>query len=151
VIAGRASSAYCTAQHVFSPSGYPLVVAVEPSYYWDSHHLAPCMLRATRRSTLFRDLLLNTLMRSCPVEVRHIHIEHALELLLVEDEQVIKACLPHTPQEAFADRIGSGSVIRCFKNLNSTRCRHTSETGPKFTIVITDQVLWCLPIRRGLS
>ncbi len=100
---------------------------------------------------LFGDLLLNTLMGPCPVEVRRIRIEHPLELLLVEDEQVIKACLPHTPQEAFADRIGSGSVIRCFKKLNRTRCRHTSETGPKFTIVITDQILWCLPIRRGFS
>src|SRR2546423_13637018 len=61
------------------------------------------------------------------------------------------AFLPHTPQEAFADRISSGSVIWCFKKLNNTGCRHTSETGPKFSIVITDQVLWCLPIRSGFS
>ena len=90
-------------------------------------------------------------MRSCLIEVRYILIEDALELSLMKDQQMVEAFLPHTPQEALADRIGSGSVIRCFKNLNSTGCRHTSETGPKFTIVITDQVLWCLPIRRGLS
>ena len=99
----------------------------------------------------FRDLLLNTLMRSCPVEVRHIRIEHALELLLVENEQVIKAFLPHTPQKAFANRIGSGSVIRCFKNLDGTRGRHTSETGAKFAIIITNQILRYLPIWRGFS
>ncbi len=99
----------------------------------------------------FWKLLHDTLVRLCPVEVRHIHIEHALELLLVEDEQVVKACLSHTPGEAFADSIGSGSVIGCFKNLNRTRCRHTSETGAKFTLVITDQILWCLPIRGGFS
>ena len=80
-------------------------------------------------------------MWSCPVEVRHIHIEHALELLLMEDEQVVKAFLSHTPQEAFADRIGSGSVIRCFKNLNGTRCRHPGETGAKFAIIITNEIL----------
>ena len=86
----------------------------------------------------FWKLLHDPLMRSCPVEVCYIHIEHALELLLVEDKQVIKAFLPHTPQEVFTDRIGSGSVIRCFKKLNSTRCRYTSETGAKFAIVITN-------------
>jgi hypothetical protein len=107
------------------------------------------MLRGTRRSTLFRDLLPNTLMGSCPVEVRHIRIEDALELLLVEDEQLIKAFLPHTPGEAFADRVGSGSMIWRFKNLNSTRCRHTSETGTKFAIVITHQIPRCLPIWGG--
>jgi hypothetical protein len=41
----------------------------------------------------FWKLLHDPLMRSCPVEVRHIHIEHALELLLVEDEQVGKRLL----------------------------------------------------------
>ena len=72
--------------------------------------------------------MLNTLMRSRSVEVRHIHIEHALELLLVEDEQVIKAFLPHTSQEAFADRIGSGSMNGRFENLDGTRGRHPSKT-----------------------
>ncbi len=39
----------------------------------------------------------------------------------------------------------------CFENLNRTGCGHTSETGPKFTIVIMNQILRCLPIRRGFS
>jgi len=90
-------------------------------------------------------------MRSCLLEVHHMRIEYALELPLMKNQQMVEACLPHTPQEALTDRIGSGSVIRCFKNLNSTRCRRTSETGPKFTLVITDQILWCLPIWRGFS
>ena len=77
---------YCTAQHVFSQSGYPLVVVVESSQYWDSHHLTPRMLRGTRRSTLFRYLLLSPLMRSGQVEVCHILFEHALKLLLMKDE-----------------------------------------------------------------
>ena len=98
----------------------------------------------------FWKLLHDPLVRSCPVEVRHIPIEHALELLLVEDEQVVKACLSHTPGEAFADRIGAGSVRGCLKNLNRTRCRHTSETGAKFTPVLTDQIRWCLPIGKEL-
>ena len=90
-------------------------------------------------------------MWSCQVEVGHIPIENPLELLLVEDQQVVKAFLSYTSQEAFADRISSGSVIRRFKNLHVTRGRHSSETGAKFTIVIPNQILWCLPIRRGFS
>jgi hypothetical protein len=38
-----------------------------------------------------------------------------------------------------------------FENLNGTRYRHPSEAGPKFAIIITNQILRCLPIRRGFS
>ena len=44
-----------------------------------------------------------------------------------KDQDMIKAFLSHTPQEAFADRIGSWGMIRCFENLNRTCCRYTSE------------------------
>ena len=75
-----------------------------------------------------------------------------MQLLLTEDQYVvIQALSPNTPQEAFADRIGSWRMIRRFENLDGTRGRHTSETGAKFTIIITNEILWCLPIRRGFS
>ena len=69
----------------------------------------------------------------------------------MEDQQVVEAFLSYTSQEAFADRIGSGSVIGCVENLNSTGCRHTSETGAKFAVVITHQILRILPKRGGFS
>ena len=46
---------------------------------------------------MFRDMLPNPLMGSCLVEVHHIHIEHALQLLLLKDQQMVQAFLPHTP------------------------------------------------------
>jgi hypothetical protein len=58
-------------------SGYPLVVMVEPTHYWNSTHLATCILRGNSRFARFRNLLPNPLMRSCPVEVHDILIEHA--------------------------------------------------------------------------
>ena len=70
---------------------------------------------------------MDPLMRSSAVEVYDIPIEHALELPLVKDQDMIKAFLSHTPQEAFADRIGSWSMIGCFENLNLTCCSNTSE------------------------
>ena len=64
---------------------------------------------------------------------------------------MVKAFLPHTPHKAFADGVRAWRVIRRFENLNGTRYRHPSEAGPKFAIIITNQILRCLPIRRGFS
>ena len=105
----------------------------------------------SRRYRQCWNLLLDALMRSCLVEVRHIRIEDALELLLAKDQQVIEAFLPHTPGEAFADCIGSWCVKGRFENLNRTRCRHASKAKLKFAIVITKQILWRLSIRGGFS
>jgi hypothetical protein len=80
-----------------SASGCPAVVMVQPTHDRKSDHLVPCILSGRNRATPFRDLLRNPLMRSCLVEVDHIHIEHALELLLLKDQQVIQTFLPYTP------------------------------------------------------
>ena len=90
-------------------------------------------------------------MRSCLVEVRYIRIEDALELSIMKDQQMVEAFLPHTPQEALTDRIGSGSVIRSLENLDATCRRHPDETGSKLAVVIMNQILGCLPIRGGFS
>jgi hypothetical protein len=90
-------------------------------------------------------------MGPCLIEVGHISIEDALELPLVKNQQVVQTFLPHTPQEPLADRIGSGSVIRGHENLDAACRRHTSEEGPKFGIIIPNQVLGCVPIRGRFS
>jgi hypothetical protein len=64
---------------------------------------------------------------------------------------MVKALLPDTPQKAFADRISLWSMKRRFENLNRTCCSHASKTWTKFTIIITNQILWRLPIRCSLS
>ncbi len=69
----------------------------------------------------------------------------------MEDQQIVKAFLPQTPQKAFADGVRAWRVIRRFENLNGTCCCHPSEARPKFAIIITNQILRCLPIRRGFS
>ena len=61
---------------------------VEPTHDRESDYFAPCILRGRNRADRFRNLLLNPLMRSCLVEVHYIVIEHALKLLLVEDQQM---------------------------------------------------------------
>ncbi len=86
-------------------------------------------------------------MGSCLIEVGDIAIDHALELLLVEDEEVVQAFLPHTSGEAFTDSIGSWGMNRRFEDLDRARFRYPSKARPELAIVITNQILRRLPIR----
>jgi hypothetical protein len=79
-------------------------------------------------------------MRSCLVEVRHICIEHALELLLLKNQQVVEALTSHTAQEALTDGIGAWSVIWGFENLDATRLGNPSEAHPKLAIIIPYEI-----------
>jgi len=76
-------------------------------------------------------------MGSCLVEAHHIDIEHLLELPLVEDQQMVEACLPRTSQEAFTDSIGSWGMNRRFEDLDCARFRYPSKARPELAIVIT--------------
>src|SRR5260221_12735851 len=80
-------------------------------------------------------------MRPGLVEVVHKRVEHLVELLIMEDNQMIEALPSHTAQEAFTDGIGSWSVIGGFENLNVTGFRNPRKAHPKLAIIITDEVL----------
>jgi hypothetical protein len=69
---------------------------VESTQDRNNNYFAPYMMRGMSRTARFRKLLPYPLMRSSLVEVHYILIEHTLELLLVEDQQVVKAFLSHT-------------------------------------------------------
>jgi hypothetical protein len=71
----------------------------------------------------------------------HIGIEDAVELLLMQDEQMIEALTPHTAQEPLTDGIGAWGVIGGFENLDATRLDNPREGQPKLAIIITDEVL----------
>ncbi len=128
-----------------------MVVMVQPAHDRKSDHLVPCMMRGHGWSAWSRNLLLDPLMRSCLVEVLHIGIEHPLQLLLLQDEQVVQAFFSDAPQEALTDRIGSWGMNRRFEKLNATGGRHASKTGSKLAVVITNQVLGRLPVRGSFS
>ncbi len=67
-----------------------------------------------------------------------------MQLLLMEDQQVVKALSSHTAQKAFTDGIGSWRLMGCFENLNAARCCNSSETRAKLVIIIAKKILWCL-------
>ncbi len=86
-------------------------------------------------------------MRSCLVEVDHIRIQNALELLLLQDQQMVETCLPDASQEALADGVGSWCMNRRLEQHDATGRRHPQKTGSKLAVVITDEILRCLPKR----
>src|SRR5258706_8911969 len=69
-----------------------------------------------------------------------------MQLFFMEDQYMIQALSPDTPQKALTDGISARCVIRCFENLNATCCCHASKTGPKLTIIIANEVLRRLSI-----
>jgi hypothetical protein len=75
----------------------PLIVVVQPTHDRKSDQLVPCILSGKNRSAPLWDLLRNALMGSCLIEVGHIRIEHALELLLMQDQQMVQAFLSDAP------------------------------------------------------
>jgi len=84
---------------------------VQPTNDWKSNYLVACMMRGFGWSAWVRNSLLDALMRSCLIEIRDVRIEDALELSLLQDQQVIEALLPHAPQEALTNGIGSRWVL----------------------------------------
>jgi hypothetical protein len=58
-------------------------------------------------------------MRPSVVEVLDIGIKYSVELLLMQDEHVIKALSTHTSKKPFTDRIGPRSMVRRFEHLNA--------------------------------
>jgi hypothetical protein len=149
LLAEYTSSTRFTPRTYSVDSGYPLVVMVEPTQDRHCNHLDSGIMKGVKRSARFRNLLLNPLMRSELVEVRHIPMKDALKLFLVKDQQVVKTFLSDTPHETFTDGIGSWGAIGYFENLYGTRCSYTSETRPKFAIVVTNQILRRLSIGSG--
>jgi len=80
---------------------------MEPTQDWEGEDLATCLMCRHCSGFLLRNLLMDALMRPGSVEVVYICVEHPVELLLLQDEQMIESLMPHTAQEAFTDRIGS--------------------------------------------
>ncbi len=50
-------------------------------------------------------------MGSCPIEIFDVGTQDTMQLLLMEDQHVVKALSPDTPQKAFTDRIGPWCMI----------------------------------------
>ena len=85
------------------------------------------------------------------IEVDNIGLEKSVELLLVEDQKVLKTFSPHAPQKAFADGIRLRSSVGYPKHLDATCCCYSRKTRPKFPVIIPNQIAWLFSIRSRFS
>ena len=85
------------------------------------------------------------------IEVLNRGVKDTLQLLLLQEEQVIETQTPHSAQKAFTYRMSARRMKRRFQDLDAAGCGHARETGPKFIVLIANQVLGCVPIRGGFS
>ena len=97
-----------------------------------------------------RNLLLVALMWSCPIEILNVSKQDTMQLLLTDDQYVIQALSPNTPQETLTDRVGSWRMIGSFEHLETACSCNTSETGSKLAIIIANEILGDLSIRSRL-
>jgi hypothetical protein len=123
---------------------------MKPTQNQEGDNLATCLICWYWPSFLCWDLLLDPLMWPGLIEVLNVDVEHAVELLFMQDEQVIETLASHTSENPFTDGIRSRGVIGCFENLDGTRLRNSREADPKLAIIITDEVLRSLAIGGGL-
>ncbi len=88
-------------------SGGALVAVVQPAEDWDGDDVVRVVARRPRRDTRFRHALAPPLMRPGLGEIGDVLAEHAAELPLAEQQQVIEAVPPDAPQGALRDRVGA--------------------------------------------
>jgi hypothetical protein len=88
----------------------------------------------------FGNLLVNPLMWPCPIEIHNIDTQDTMQLLLVEDQHMVKTLSSDTAQESFTDCIGLWGVIRRFEYLDATCYCHASETVAKLAIMIANEI-----------
>jgi hypothetical protein len=66
-------------------------------------------------------------MWSCPIEGGHRLIEHPLQLLLVEDQEVIQAFSTNAPEKPLTGGIRLWGLNGCSEQCDGGRCRHSSK------------------------
>jgi hypothetical protein len=85
------------------------------------------------------------------IEVLNVGVQHAVELLLMQDKQIIETFAPHTQEKPFTDGIRSRGLIRCGEHCASTCVRNPRETGPKLAIDVPEKLFRFLSKRRGFT
>jgi transposase len=98
-----------------------------------------CRMQRSQMSRRFRDRLLNALVWPRRVKVCAVRPEHAAQLALVQDEQVVEARAPDAAEEPLADGIGARGPHGRPQHLAAAPRRDARELRAKRGVVVTDQ------------
>jgi len=88
---------------------------VQPTQHGNSASLVRLVWWRKRKHRRVRNPLPKPLMGSGLLKVEEIRSEEAMELLLLENEEVIQAFSPHTAQKTFTERIREGAFDLVFE------------------------------------
>ena len=89
-------------------------------------------------------------MWPCAIEVEGILAENAAKMRFTQDEDVIEAFAPHTPQQPLTDRVRAWGLDRRAEYLNAGSGCDGFKVGTVLAIVIADQISRREPEGRGL-
>ncbi len=86
-------------------SSYLAILVMQTAQYRESNHLSPGINRAGCCIPRFRNVLVDALVRSRPIEIPHVLAEDTPQVRFAEDQYMVEAFTPDAPQQAFADRV----------------------------------------------
>jgi hypothetical protein len=95
------------AAHTPKRSSASAVIVMQSTQDWQGEDLAIISIWKDRPAIPFWNLLVDALMWPGSIEVLHVGMKDAVQLLLVKDEQVIETLATHTAQKAFTDGISA--------------------------------------------
>jgi len=98
-----------------------------------------------------RNCLVDSLLWTGMIDVVHVLLKDALEMTVVDDEDMVYTLPTNTPQEALADGIGPRRTDRSPEDLNPARCHDASQQGTVCAVSVSDQVARPSSERRGFS
>jgi hypothetical protein len=85
------------------------------------------------------------------IEVHRIRLEHAEEVLFMQNQQMIETLTSYASQETFTESVGSRGMKWCPQELDSCPAHHAGKARTELAVVVTDQEPRRLPIRCGFS
>jgi hypothetical protein len=138
------------AEHALQRLCRSSIVMVQPIQHRNREHLVRLVRGKSRMHWQIRNPLPKPLVGSSLIEIQDIGLEDAVELPIMEDQEMIQAFSPHASQKTFADSICEASSVRYSEHFDATRCCHACKMQSEFLIVISNQVFWRLPIRSCL-
>ena len=127
----------------------PLVIMMKPAEDRDRDDLSADLGDRPRSGDRYP--LPQTLLGPSAIEVDlDVRLQNATQLSLAEYEHVVEALSAHRIKKAFADGVQIWGARRDLHNLDLSALGHGGEPLPELVIVVSDEVLRSVTVRRGL-
>ncbi len=97
-----------------------------------------------------RNPLRDSLVWTGLVEIVHVFLDHMVEMLLPQHQDMIETFSARAPQKPFANCIGLGYAIGRYENLDRTALGDSCEGLPIPAVAVSNQEAWRFAVGRSL-